>query len=58
MEMRQLLTVGAFAGLAIGLLVLKMTRQQAHTTARDLDTSAHQPNDSASPEPLLLMADH
>jgi hypothetical protein len=37
--------LAAFAGLAIGLLVLKMTRQQANATEQDLATSAHQVGD-------------
>jgi hypothetical protein len=42
--------IAAFAGLAIGLLVLKMTRQQIHASTQTLDTSAHQPGDLANPE--------
>jgi hypothetical protein len=47
--------VAAFAGLAIGLLVLKMTRQQAHSS-KDLSTSAHQPSRPAPPDRLHALA--
>ena len=43
--------VAAFAGLAIGLLVLKMTRQHVHTTG-NLDTSADQPSPLSPPDRL------
>ena len=48
--------VAAFAGLAIGLLVLKMTRQQANSTTEDLDTSAHQPSRPTPPGRLPALA--
>lgn len=47
--------VAAFAGLAIGLLVLKMTRQ--HTQAQTPDT-AHQHSDSADAKDLPPVATH
>jgi hypothetical protein len=50
--------IAAFAGLSIGLLVLKMTRQQADAQIQDLDTSAHQPELIASPEHLHPAASH
>jgi hypothetical protein len=46
--------VAAFAGLAIGLLVLKMTRQQARYET--IGSEADQPGQSATPERLQAVA--
>jgi hypothetical protein len=45
-----------FAGLAIGLLVLKMTRQQVNSTVDNCETSAHQPRRPAPPDRLPALA--
>ena len=50
--------IAAFAGLSIGLLVLKMTRQQASAQNQDLDTSAHQPGTMAIPDQPHPPASH
>ncbi len=50
--------IAAFAGLSIGLLVLKMTRQQAGAQVQDLPASAHQPEAVARPEQLQPVAGH
>jgi hypothetical protein len=50
--------IAAFAGLSIGLLVLKMTRQQADAELQDLHISADQPELIASPEQLHPAAGH
>jgi hypothetical protein len=42
--------IAAFAGLAIGLLVLKMTRQQTHSRTASLSTPAHQPSGLRVPD--------
>jgi hypothetical protein len=39
-----------------GLLVLKMTRQQTHSTTNNLDTSAHQPRRPSPPGQLPALA--
>jgi hypothetical protein len=46
--------IAAFAGLAIGLLVLKMTRQQA--SHEEPASAAHQPRPDATRDPLLALA--
>lgn len=48
--------VAAFAGLAIGLLVLKMTRQHAHSATGNPDTSADQPSQPSQPGGLHAVA--
>ena len=48
--------VAAFAGLAIGLLVLKMTRRHAHHHTSGLDTSVPQPIRSATKDRLHAVA--
>jgi hypothetical protein len=48
--------VAAFAGLAIGLLVLKMTRQQVQPATSNLHASAHQPSRPAQPDRLHALA--
>jgi hypothetical protein len=50
--------LAAFAGLAIGLLVLKMTRQQPKAQIQDPYISAHQRSDLAIPEQLHPAAGH
>ena len=46
--------IAAFAGLAIGLLVLKMTRQQA--SDEEPASAAHQPSADGTRDPLLALA--
>jgi hypothetical protein len=48
--------IAAFAGLAIGLLVLKMTRQHANSTETQPAAAARQPSPPPAPDRLLALA--